>query len=113
MSVRDDLHQLIDELDDSDATVALRYMRKLVNDNSSFESTPRSLENRMGPLVVSGREFSAMIAPISLKELAREQGVKPVNNLADLRADFWPEDESVDEFVATIREWRREGSSGR
>ena len=22
-------------------------------------------------------------------------------------ADFWPEDESIDEFIATVREWRR------
>jgi hypothetical protein len=25
------------------------------------------------------------------------------------RDDIWPEDESVDEFIETVRRWRREG----
>jgi hypothetical protein len=109
MSVRDDLRHLIDQLDDSEASAALAYVRGLLDENSSSPSIPRSIESRMGPLAVSGREFASMIGPLSLKDIAREQGVAPVTDLASLRADFWPEDESVDEFVATIRQWRREG----
>ena len=47
--------------------------------------------------------------PKSLFELAAEQGVKPFD-FAEARqaASFWPEDESVDEFVATLREWRQD-----
>lgn len=41
----------------------------------------------------------------SVEELAREQGVQPVKNLDDLAGD-WPEDESVDEFLALIRRSR-------
>ena len=41
--------------------------------------------------------------------LAEEQGVQPVQSLDDLWGDFWPEDESVDEFIETVRRWRREG----
>jgi hypothetical protein len=41
--------------------------------------------------------------------LAEEQGVQPVQNMDDLWGDFWPEDESVDVFIETIRRWRREG----
>ncbi|MHC4252674.1 MAG: hypothetical protein ACYS9X_26450 [Planctomycetota bacterium] len=46
----------------------------------------------------------------SIEELAAEQGVKPITDLKLLRADFWPEDETADEFIAAVREWRREGT---
>jgi hypothetical protein len=35
--------------------------------------------------------------------------VKPIASIDDLRADFWPEDESIDDFIAAVREWRRNG----
>ncbi len=52
---------------------------------------------------------TAEVARRHLEELAAEQGVQPMTDL--LKADFWPEDESVDDFVRTIRERRRD--SGR
>ena len=42
-----------------------------------------------------------------LERLAAEQDVKPISNLDMLRADFWPKDESVDDFVRSVRERRR------
>jgi hypothetical protein len=33
---------------------------------------------------------------------------QPVQRLESLWGDFWPEDESVDDFIATVRQWRRE-----
>ncbi|MEK6285086.1 MAG: hypothetical protein AABO57_05040 [Acidobacteriota bacterium] len=45
-----------------------------------------------------------------LLKLAEEQGVRPLDLDALLaKADFWPEDESIDEFIATVAEWRSEG----
>jgi hypothetical protein len=46
---------------------------------------------------------------LARKELERlaEQDVKPISNLGVLRADFWPKDESVDDFVRRVRERRR------
>jgi hypothetical protein len=46
-----------------------------------------------------------------LDTLAREQGVGPVVNFDDLLGDFWPEDETADEFIAAVRRWRREGQT--
>ena len=40
-------------------------------------------------------------------ELARQQGVKPIQNMGDLKGDFWPEEESVDEFLSWVRELRQ------
>jgi excisionase family DNA binding protein len=39
--------------------------------------------------------------------LARAQGAQPVQSIDDLWADFWPEDESLEEFRQTIRAWRQ------
>ncbi len=44
----------------------------------------------------------------SPEALAAEQGISPVTNFEDLLGDFWPEEESVDDFIAAVREWRRE-----
>lgn len=42
----------------------------------------------------------------TVEQLAAEQGVKPGTRLSDLRGD-WPEDESIDEFLAEVRRWRQ------
>jgi hypothetical protein len=47
------------------------------------------------------------LARKELERLAAEQDVKPILNLDRLRADFWPKDESVDDFVRSVRERRR------
>jgi hypothetical protein len=44
-----------------------------------------------------------------LETLAAQQGVKPIKDPKVLRGDFWPEDETADEFIAAVRRWRREG----
>ncbi len=33
---------------------------------------------------------------------------RPVQKLEELYGDFWPEDESVDDFVNAVQHWRRE-----
>jgi hypothetical protein len=44
-----------------------------------------------------------------LAALATEQGVRPITDYDDLLGDFWPEDETADEFVSAVRQWRQEG----
>jgi erythromycin esterase-like protein len=41
-----------------------------------------------------------------LRELAKQQGVKPIRSIEDLYGDFWPEEESIDEFLEWLRELR-------
>ena len=43
---------------------------------------------------------------IDLAELAQQQGVAPVQRFEDLLGDFWPEDESIEEFLAWLRHER-------
>ncbi|MGB9178550.1 MAG: hypothetical protein WCB68_04820 [Pyrinomonadaceae bacterium] len=40
-------------------------------------------------------------------ELAKRQGVKPIRNMAELKADFWPEEESIDDFLSWLRDLRQ------
>ncbi|MBN1890753.1 MAG: hypothetical protein JW850_22350 [Thermoflexales bacterium] len=37
--------------------------------------------------------------------------VQPVQRLEELWGDFWPEDESVDDFVKTVQRWRCEDAA--
>ena len=41
-----------------------------------------------------------------IDDLAAEQGVGPVTDVRSLIADFWPDEDDVDDFVATIRSLR-------
>jgi hypothetical protein len=44
-----------------------------------------------------------------IEALARKQGVSSNTRFEDLLGDFWPEDESVEDFLAARERWRREG----
>jgi hypothetical protein len=41
-------------------------------------------------------------------ELAKKQGVKPIRSIEDLQGDFWPEEESVDDFLDWVRTMRQQ-----
>ncbi len=42
----------------------------------------------------------------SADELVRQQGIKPIQSIDELAGD-WPEEDSIEEFLAFIREARR------
>jgi len=42
--------------------------------------------------------------------LAAQQGVTPVDDFETLLGARLPEDESAEDFTASLREWRREGN---
>ena len=46
-----------------------------------------------------------------VEALARKRGVPSNTKFEDLLGDFWPEDESVEDFLEARRRWRREGRS--
>jgi hypothetical protein len=53
--------------------------------------------------------------PKTIEQLAEEQGIKPFDfEAARVRASgIWPEDESIDDFIAFLRESRRDSSQER
>jgi hypothetical protein len=42
----------------------------------------------------------------SIEELMTAQGVTFPRDPRDFLADFWPEEESIDDFLAALYEWR-------
>jgi hypothetical protein len=50
--------------------------------------------------------------PEEVQAFLRAQGAKPIERFEDLLGDFWPEDESVDDFLEARRQWQKEGSLG-
>lgn len=43
-----------------------------------------------------------------LEALAKQQAVRPLQDMAQLRDDFWPEDENLKDFVQAVRNWRQD-----
>lgn len=35
-----------------------------------------------------------------------QQGMAPITDVAALHGDFWPEEESVEDFLAALHDWR-------
>ena len=42
----------------------------------------------------------------TMEELIATQGLTFPRDPQDLLGDFWPEEESIDDFLSAIREWR-------
>ena len=60
-------------------------------------------------------EQDALTPLKTIEEMAAEQGIKPFD-FAEARraaAGIWPEDESLDDFTAWLRESRNEGAAER
>ena len=53
------------------------------------------------------REQERRRAHARIWELAKQQGVGPVRSVEDLKGDFWPEEESMDDFLAWLRDLRQ------
>lgn len=37
--------------------------------------------------------------------------MRRVSNFDDLLGDFWPEDDTADEFIAAVRRWRNDAAA--
>jgi hypothetical protein len=57
--------------------------------------------------IVPPRPFDKRKNP---EDLAVDQEVEPVEDFDALLGDFWPENESADEFVTALRRWRHNES---
>ena len=108
MSAKETLRVLVDRLDEESAAETLAYVHKLLHDSEMQEElTTDEMIRRMRSGLLPGSVFFAQ--KTDLEALLQQQGVKPITDVATLYGDFWPEDETADEFIATIRRWRNEG----
>ena len=49
-----------------------------------------------------------MVQRIDIDQLAIEQGVPESCTVESLKFDSWPEEEDIEEFLAALRQWRKE-----
>jgi hypothetical protein len=49
----------------------------------------------------------------SIEELVAEQGTRFPVDPAELLGDFWPEEESIEDFLRALHEWRGHDKSDR
>ena len=42
----------------------------------------------------------------SLDEIIAQQGKGPITDMSVLHGDFWPKEESIEDFLAALHEWR-------
>lgn len=68
-------------------------------DNSKKRSKPVAAKRP------AGVRYSAVGHP-SIQQLMAEQGTGPVTDVGLLHRDFWPEDESIQEFLEALHKWR-------
>ena len=61
----------------------------------------------------NSRGVSANPAHARAWNLARQQGVNPIKSIKELQGDFWPENESVDEFLEFVRSIRHQDGISR
>jgi hypothetical protein len=64
--------------------------------------------DRIAQPITSSRTESA--ASPSFEELAAQQNVTPIDDFETLLGTPLPEDESAEQFSASLREWRQEGT---
>ena len=73
----------------------------------SFTCYSGVVDQKAHPVEASRSEHTA--SP-SFEELAAQQGVTPIDDFETLLGEPLPEDEPAEEFSASLREWRREGT---
>ncbi len=66
------------------------------------DASPESTRRRMAP----STDFDSLP---DIEALARAQGVSSNTRFEELLGDFWPDDQSVEDFLAARERWRREG----
>ncbi len=108
---------LFDEVQKEAVLAAMTRYVRLVGEATEAEGEILSL--KIGDIEVLDREVDAeeraekgavfFESKTDLESLAAQQGVSAVSNFDSLLGDFWPEDESADQFIASVRAWRREG----
>jgi hypothetical protein len=68
----------------------------------------RGLDRMLAALAEPEQPDTSMSPAQHLEALAAAQGVRPIDDPASLVFEDWPEDESADDFIAAVRESRRE-----
>jgi hypothetical protein len=108
MSAQEELRELVERLGDELASDALVYVRQLLEAQGSAAGSNGKGHRRAMPPTVPGEQF---FAPQDGATPVTRQSKGQAVDFDELLGDFWPEDETADEFIAGVRQWRREGGN--
>jgi excisionase family DNA binding protein len=85
-------------------------VRQVAADTGRGDAHVTMAEDREDVVTMGRRDFSKLLPgtrSLSVEELARQQGVRPVDSLDDMRAVLWESDEELEEFLADVRASRQ------
>ena len=82
-------------------------IRGSVEDGKVVPDEPMGLPDGSSVRILIDREESAFWKDKTLVELAEEQGVSDVGPMGEAQTDWWPPEESVDDFLDWLREIRK------
>jgi hypothetical protein len=72
---------------------------------AEVKALPLAEQNRLREIL--NAEANRFDPAKRIAQLVAEQGTRPLR-FEEMLGDFWPQEESIDEFLATLREWRSE-----
>lgn len=78
-------------------------------DDPALDASDGGDDPRLSARLGLGPGDSFWSRDVGVRELIGQQRMKPLRRIGDLKSSIWPDDESVDEFITTIRRWRSEG----
>jgi hypothetical protein len=93
----DQLFQLVEPLSAEEQ----EELRMKLNRNAEVQSA------------ASSESHSFLDWRIDINDLATQQGVQASNSIEQLKGDFWPPNEDLEEFSTTIRQWRHDNDERR
>ena len=101
-----------DESHEDAVLEALTHMVRVTGE--ATEKDGKIAELKIADIEMLSEDASKGGAPVAasfqasptIEELAEIQNVRIHRSVDDLYGDFWPEDESADDFVASMRSWR-------
>ena len=82
-------------------TVDASLQETVRREASRRAATPPTTVTERSSRLPDRTDLSALLAP---------PHVMPVQSLEQLRGDFWPDEEDVDEFISAVQQWRQEGT---
>jgi hypothetical protein len=100
---------------------ALTHLVRIVGEATLVEGAIRSLRIQDVEVLDEEGRTGDMGPPVArfeterpaLESLGGENVARTMGELSDIGTGIWPEAEDVDEFIRSVRKWRREGGSDR
>jgi hypothetical protein len=118
MVTKERLHQLVDSLSPEQADRAMRLLEQVQHEELATVPQTDDQPKNAGNATHEASELERRLPmPAEILQqygpLTMVRAAPPLKNLDQFVGTIFPEDETAEEFDATIRRWRTEGGRGR